>query len=603
MVTLNPGAQNAGTPPPQGFLVQARVNDRVFHHKVSISLVPRPEILLSTDPNSPKDPVSELALRPGKNRLKYYLYIRNPTDKPQMVSVELLDNGAPLEGGLARLAEPLKPNETRRIDFGKQEPPADKPLKDIQAKLQIRLRDSATNNILDTKEIPVRVATPRDYVEVTDIQYDPGAAGNNRLQVKVRAKRDIPDPGCEVKLVLPPDRIPGYTPPPKEENATVVLTKKDEEKELFAAGIQLAQGANPNGFVYLTVDGVPRAFIFKTTFNPAGGVARPDRFDAPDIRIQPLPAYARPSKNYEVTVNVDNPPDGATILLELARKDGSGAGRVEREAKPSRPEARDQHLGFNAQSADGALLFEAQIRDWVISLDTSDIAGERELRASLRVGQDRIIGADSRALTLDNTAPINLKLVDAQPMGNGLVEVTLTGEDPESGVQKVKFHLGQVSDKKPPTNPPLAESDFDNDKKSLTKKVPVAQIGDVDLTAEFVNGVGMSAYLPIKVTMAANAGGNGGNGGPNKPGSISGLVDLNGLRQPRAKVTLTGDKDKLKGPITVNADAKGNFKFPQVPPGTYRVSAVTEEGKAKGQITVTVESGEDKTNQTVSVTR
>ena len=129
------------------------------------------------------------------------------------------------------MAEPLKPNETRRIDFGKVDPPADKSLRDIQGPLQIRLRDLATNNVLDTKQIPVRIATPREYVAVTDISFDPGVGGNNRLTVKVQAKRDIPDPGCEVKLVLSPDRIPGYTPPPKEENATVVLTKKGEDKE------------------------------------------------------------------------------------------------------------------------------------------------------------------------------------------------------------------------------------------------------------------------------------------------------------------------------------------------------------------------------------
>jgi hypothetical protein len=599
-VSLKTAAQNSATPPPQGFLVQARVNDRAFHYKVAVSLVPRPEILLSTNPVEPKDPLSELALRPGKTRLKYYLYLRNHTDKPQMLIVELLDNGAPVEGGVARLAEPLKPNETpRRVDFGKLEPPADKPLRDIQGPLQIRLRDAATNTVLDTKQIPVRIATPREYVEVTDQEYNPGAGGNNRLQFKVRAKRDIPDPGCEVKLVLPTDRIPGYAPPPKEENATVVLTKKNEEKELFAAGINLTQGANPNGYVYLTVDGVERAFIFKTTFNPGGGVTKPDRFDASDIRIQTLPPYARPNKNYNVTVHVDNPPDGTTVLLELARKDANGGVSVEREAKPIRPEPRDRHLGFSPQSADGALLCEAQIRDWVIPLDTSDIAGDRELRASLRAAQGSVIGTDSKSIVFDNTKPENLTVVEAQQVANGLAEVTVAGQDPQSGVQKVKFHLGQVDDQNPPKGPPLIESDFDNDQKSLTKKVPVNQVGDIEMTAEFVNGVGLSAYLPIKVAMVPNFGG--GNAGQGKNGSISGKVLLNEKLQPKAKLTLEGGQ--LKNPMTENADDHGEFLFKEVPPGTYKLSAVTELGGAKGHITVTVKAGEAKTGQNVSVSR
>jgi hypothetical protein len=586
-VSLKTSAQNSATPPPQGFLVQARVNDRAFHYKVAVSLVPRPEILLSTNPVEPKDPLSELALRPGKSRLKYYLYLRNHTDKPQMLSVELLDNGALVDGGVARLTEPLKPNETRRIDFGKVDPPADKPLRDIQGPLQIRLRDLSTNNVLDTKQIPVRIATPREYVEVTDQQYDPGAGGNNRLQFKVRAKRDIPDPGCEVKLVLPTDgRIPGFTPPPKEENTTVILTKKNQEKELFAAGINLAQGANPNGYVYLTVDGVERAFIFKTTFNPGGGITKPDRFDASDIRIQALPPYARPSKSYNVTVNVDNPPDGTTVLLELARKDANGGVRVEREAKPTRPEPRDRHLGFSPQSADGALLCEAQIRDWVIPLDTSDIAGELELRATLRSGQGSVIGTGSKSIVLDNTEPTKLEVVEAQQVANGVVEVTVKGEDPESGVQKVKFHMGQVDSKNPAKGPPLLESPFDNDQKSLTKKLQVAQIGDVELTAEFVNGVDLSAYLPIKVAMVPNFGGNAGQG---KLGSISGKVVLNEKLQPGSAVKLEGGN--LKEPKNATADKRGGFTFDKVPPGTYKLTAKTEDGKCEGHTSVTVEAG------------
>jgi len=233
-------------------------------------------------------------------------------------------------------------------------------------------------------------------------------------------------------------------------------------------------------------------------------------------------------------------------------------------------------------------------------LDTSDIAGEREIRASLHAGQGTVIGTDSKSIVLDNTKPTNLKLVEAQQVANGLVEVTVTGEDPESQIQEVKFHMGKVDDQNPPKGPALAESVFDNDQKSLTKKVPVNQIGDIDLTAEFINGVRMSAYLPIKITMVP-PNPPGGNAGQGKPGSISGKVDLNGNRQPRAKLTLEGAP--LKNPLTENADDKGEFLFKEVPPGVYKLSAVPEFGGAKGHITVTVKPGEAKTGQTVSVSR
>ena len=83
-------------------------------------------------------------------------------------------------------------------------------------------------------------------------------------------------------------------------------------------------------------------------------------------------------------------------------------------------------------------------------------------------------------------------------------------------------------------------------------------------------------------------------------GRVAG-VDLNGNRQPRAKLTLEGAP--LKNPLTENADDKGEFLFKEVPPGVYKLSAVPEFGGAKGHITVTVKPGEAKTGQTVSVSR
>jgi hypothetical protein len=448
---------------------------------------------------------------------------------------------------------------------------------------------------VDTKTIPIRVATPRDYVEVTDIVFKPKSAEPNRLQVEVQARMDIPDPGCEVKLVLPPD-IPGYTPPPKEENSTVALTKRGEKKVLFAAGLEFDQAAaNENGLVYLTVDGVPRAFIYRTTFKRDGGTTTPERFDAENIRIQ-AQDMARSNDKFPVEIDVDNAPDGATVLLELGEQDNNGSFQVQRQSGPA--EARYRHLGISAQSSDGALLFEANVGDQTLLLNTEGIAGKRMLRASLQRGNAAPKTALKQVI-LDNSKPTNLKFAGSQPMGNGLVEITVEGEDPESGVKKVKFHLGQWDDKKPPTNPPLAESDFDNDKKSLTKKVPIDKVGDVDLTAEFVNGVGMPAYLPIRVTVAPANGG--GDDRAAKPGSVSGFVERNGRREPKAKVKLEGGK--LKEPLNVTADERGDYKFPEVPPGTYKVSAVTEEGKAKGEIMVTVEAGKEKTGQTIAVSR
>lgn len=588
-VALKGGAQTTAALPPQGFLVQARVNDRVFHYKVSVPLVPRPEVLLSTNATEPKDPINELTLRPGKERLKYYLYVRNHTKEPYKLKVQLLD----VEGGEFVFPDVLKPNDPpRRVEFGKVSPPPDKPLKDFQGPLQIRLVDLDSNKELYVKQIPVRIASPRDYVEVTEAVFNPNAGGKNKLTVKLRAKQDIPD-GCQVELVLPADRIPGLLGLSDDKKVSEKLTKKDdEEKELFAAGIQLDEGSNPNGFFYLTVDGVPRAFIFKTTFNRDGARTPTDRFDGDDIRLQ-ASSLALPSDKFPVEAMVDNPPEGATVLLELGKQAENGAFEMQKQSGPT--EARYQHLGISAQSLDGALLFEANIGDRTIFLDTQGIVGKRILRASLKRNDGTVMKTALRPITLDDSPPIISK-VQGEPQGNNIVEATAEGNDPESGVQKVRFYVGKPQGKIPPKSDPL-EATFDPDKKAWTRMIPVPPAGDVDLTVEFENGVELKSLKAFKVTMNGNAGGVGGQG---KLGSIQVLVQAAERKQPGAKVFLAGGNMKEIKEGTV--DASSRVTFDKVPPGTYQVSAVGIDGKATGKKTVTVVAGK-REDVTVDVSR
>jgi len=585
-VALKSGAQTATTPRPQGFLVQAKVNERFFHYRVPVRLAPGPEVFLSASSAGPKDPIHDvLALRPGNKRLKYYLYAHNPTAQPYKLKVELLDKGAPIEGGVFQFLEPpLQPNDTKRIEFGKA-PPPDGPFKDMQGPLQIRLVDLTTNKELETKQIQVQIANPRDYVEIIDPVFEPNVGGKNKLTVTLRAKADIPEPGCEVKLVLPTDRIPGYTPRREEGKFSEVLMKKEEVKTLTATGIQLDEASNPNGFFYLTVDGVPRAFIYKTTFNRDGGETRPDRFDSFDLRFQTPPGkwYFNSNEKFEVEVNVDNPPEGAKVLLELAE---DGTPNVDRPASPV--EARYQHLGMSPISPDGALLFEAKIGDRSIPLDIRDIVGKRIVRATLKNSEGASLKTFSKPITLDNSEPINLKVVQAEEIANGMAEISVQGEDPESDIKAVRFYLGKPAGKKPPANAAPIDANYDKEKKTWTKQIPIPQPGEVDLTAEFVNNVDMSAVKALKVTMTNPNAGAGNGGGPVKLGRIKGTVKNGMHRQPGAKVTLQGPK--LKEPMVLETDQAGEFSFSKVPPGTYKLTAVDMFGQMKGSADVTVES-------------
>src|SRR5262249_53939419 len=157
-------------------------------------------------------------------------------------------------------------------------------------------------------------------------------------------KQDLPEPACQVDLVLPTDRIPSLKALPKDRKDSDKLTKKDVEKELTVSGIQLDPAADPEGLVYLTVDSVPRAYIFRTTFKRDGQPVKSELSDDSDIRIQ-APAFFISIGKLNVVANVDNPPEGATVLLELGKVLDDGSFDVQKAASPVA--ARDQHLAIS----------------------------------------------------------------------------------------------------------------------------------------------------------------------------------------------------------------------------------------------------------------
>ncbi len=169
-----------------------------------------------------------------------------------------------------------------------------------------------------------------------------------------------------------------------------------------------------------------------------------------------------------------------------------------------------------------------------------------------------------------------------------MAEISVQGEDPESDIKAVRFYLGKPAGKKPPANAAPIDANYDKDKKTWTKQIPIPQPGEVDLTAEFVNNVDMSVVMALKVIMTNPNAGGGNGGGPQKLGRIKGTVKNGDRRQPGAKVTLQGPK--LKDPMIQETDPTGEFSFPKVPPGTYKLTAVDMFGQAKGSADVTVES-------------
>ncbi|MGE3807482.1 MAG: carboxypeptidase regulatory-like domain-containing protein, partial [Gemmataceae bacterium] len=625
-IALKPGAELTRTPRPSGFLVEISVGARVYHRRVALSSLPpaladRLELALSNSPSGPGVPISELRLRPITGTQSFYLFVRNPTMKARKVSVQLYAGENAIANGSATLD--VKPNSTTLVKFGQpMAPPANAPdavkqaadalagaadavkkataapnLPAFQGPLRWRLVDATkTDDILDEKVIPVSIASPREYVGVTSIRFWPLSpkSGQNLLEVNLRAlTTPLPPPPCQVKLVLPPTRIPGFISA-KDGNFTGVVPPDGGQVLLYASNIQLAEGAAPNGYVYIQVDGQKRAFIFNVTFARMGAPTSPQEDDNPAVRLV-APKFARSSPDYKVGIEVDNAPPGSTLELSLGQKIQGvfTPDLVQQLATP-----RNRFLGFDPAGKEGTLLFQASDDDWDVTLDTSGIRGQRTLRARLLDRTGVVVREALLDVILDDSPPENVRFVQvpATSLLKGVVNVSATGQDPESGIAKVEFFWGKPINNAMPPKIPTTEGTMMNVAGEMvwSAQVPVqgALPGKNELTVAFTNGVGLVSFATATITLT--------DGEPNKgPGKIVGVV-MEGMRpQPGLTVDLTNtDKPPPKGQPTATTKTKedGSYEFANLAPGNYSLSCSKESSGRVAKVTVVVPAGQTVTS-------
>lgn len=546
------------------------VNGRAYYYPVDTPALPTPatdrlEVLLSADPAAPDLPITgPLRLRPGPFQQPYYVFVRNTTAKAKVVLVQLKIGSASVPGGEAKVE--VKPNTVQRIEFGP--PPAKAAMQEMHAPLQLLLRDATEpDKLLDQKQIAVGIASPREYVRVTDVRFfPPGAAngGKNRLVIKLRAASPLVGRPCAVRLVLPPERIAGFMAA-NDGNFSGVLPRDGQELTLYANNIQLRQDTPDEAYFYLAVDGQQRAFIFRATFARQGDPTFPREDDRPAVRLAAA-KFARSTASYPVRVEVDNPPPQAGLLVRLGRDSG---GVFEADIVERREEARQRFLGFSAQNADGSVRFQATVQDWNLPLDVEGVRGRRELQAELSA-DGRHLATATLSIVLDDTRPTGVQFVGlpAEVNKNAPLTVRATGADAESGIAKVTFFLGQPVDGKiPPQAASAVAMPAPDGSGDWTAQLPLAALpkGPAAIGVEFVNGAGLKTLATATVNLL--------DGEPQKggPGRIHGVVLEGGRPQTGLEVALADAKGKELEKKKTGAD--GTFLFNNLAPGKYTVSA------------------------------
>src|SRR5262249_39604407 len=112
--------------------------------------------------------------------------------------------------------------------------------------------------------IPISVFAPHEQVEAPQTQFDDKT---NTLYVTVRARDNFAGlTPCPVELDLSPEHIPGLIPGRKEGAYGQKLSRAKQDVELAARNLRFKDDNKgpAEGRFALTVDGCPRALIYKT---------------------------------------------------------------------------------------------------------------------------------------------------------------------------------------------------------------------------------------------------------------------------------------------------------------------------------------------------
>jgi hypothetical protein len=458
--------------------------------------------------------------------------------------------------------------------------------------LTIRVLDAAKpGTVLSERQIRVEIALPREYVQVSTVEFSPPSpalAGLNQLLVRLRARAPLPLPLSTAELLLPLQRIPGLLGTTAGTfRGTIPADAK--ELSLTATGLQFAEGARGEGYVYVNVDDYARAFIFRTTFVSQRGPSTPQEDYQPALRLQVAPVVPS-APQFEVGLEVDNAPQGATLELSLGRLQG---GAFQADLVRQLPEARRRRIGFSPAGPGGALLFDASYRDWTVALDTSLIVGPRLLRARLLNAEGQELLEVIQPVRLVNRAPSDVQFLHPprQAQRGATLNLQVLGYDQSGPVRQVLFFLGQPSNGKlPPNTPTTPGTPVDAGKTTWTVQLPLPpeRLGPTDISVQFINAAGLSAFATTTVNILDKL--------PPTLGTIRGTVFEGPLPQPNLEIALRDGKggaikdDKGQERKTTTGP-DGTFVFEDVPPGTYKVYASKPASRRQAEQSVTVEAG------------
>jgi hypothetical protein len=380
---------------------------------------------------------------------------------------------------------------------------------------------------------------------------------------------------------LPRERIPVLVEPPTEGTFRGIVPADGTGLTLRAEGLKLASYGSEKGTFHVNVDGRKRAMVFRTTFASRGDATTPRLDFEPALRLRADDAAATGTR-FLVDVEVDNPPPSSTLDVNLGRI-GPGGFEPDVVFPPRTPYQR--RVGFGVRA--GALAFEATEADWSIPIDTAGIEGVRAIRARLFRADGSLVREAIRSLTLDSGAPSGIEFIGlpTQIKKGSTLAVRASSRPSESGTRQVVFFVGTPTpDGKLPADAKGVEAKpVGPDRKvwSATLSLPDDRKGPTPISAQFVSGIGRSAFGTAEVQLLE--------GDPVLRGDLLVRVNEGERAQPFLDLVVYDAKGAVKAKGLT--DSVGHCTIGGLEAGDYVVASAKPSTPAFGRASVTVVAG------------
>lgn len=606
-------------------------------------------IKLSSDPNKIESSgvsIESAFVRPNVVQ-EVFVFVQNPIGDPKTLTVQLRDaNGKAI---LAQGKVELKANEQKRVKLEKiapppppkvaaikdavpkeparsaapaVEPPPGVELKVAGSKFEFQLWLLDGDKVLDkeTRTISILVTQPgsKDFPIEMPQANRVIVANSHEINVPITANDKLRGGPTLVELIVPPqDSLNAGL----RSGVYRRQIRPGQKEALLHASDLPFRGDDKNIRFYLNVDGLPRAFVFRTDLKPNSNTIDADT--APHVSVLPVsaerfvtpksvrkdaPKYSvKPSEKTPVRIEVDNAPADATVELRFDHRD---KGTFEGADVIVVGSARDERVFVDFQSEDGGIQVRYLVGDRIHLLDTRSLRGTFGVQAVMRwkeKKEDKEV-KNHFYLVLDDTAPENghfVQLPNRHVKGT-LLTLKARADEPETSIRQAVFFVGEPA---PDGKLPDVTAKGSLDKGVYFAKLPIPdKTGEIVVGVQFVNETGVTATETQKIELVDP---------PPPSGTIVGAVELGGRGQPGIVVSLRDGEGKEKGSaITENEDdnkpdtpkdkrkVNGKFRFDNVPPGTYRlVTAKPDSGVGtKGDAPAQVQIGKE-TKVTITLSR